>query len=628
MQADIMSVQPKIGDYGAIGDGRSVGLVSREGSLDWLCWPRFDSPSLFARLLDTDNGGYWQIAPEGSFRVSRRYIENTNVLETRFATGAGEAVLTDLMPVVTPTGAIRPEQELLRRLECISGSVRLRATFEPRPGFATGTPRLSDRGRFGVFFQSGPCVFNLRSEAPLKIDESGGAHSELLLVAGQAVNFSLTLAREGPLVFPPLGDRARDRSEATARFWQQWAGRCRYDGPFRELVVRSALALKLLFYAPSGAIIAAPTTSLPERLGGDLNWDYRFCWLRDAAFTARALFGLDYREEAEAFVSWLLHATRLTLPELRVLYDVYGQRQGKEEVLSHLRGYADSRPVRAGNHAGTQFQLDVYGEVVEAVSHFVEHGGELDRDTQKMLRHVGEYVCRHWHKPDSGIWEERTPGEHYTYSRLMCFVALDRLLALNARNPIRGIPAEKFATERSKIRKDIEDRGWNPRLQSYTQVLDGATLDASVLLMAAHGFEAASSRRMRATHSKIRERLSPAPGLLYRKEQSLTMGEGAFGICSFWEVDFLARGGGSSEEAHDALARAAAYANDLGLFAEEIDSQSSDALGNFPQGFTHVGLINAALSMTERQESHRQNGESKSDTLELNGAQLAMEVRQ
>jgi GH15 family glucan-1,4-alpha-glucosidase len=299
-----------------------------------------------------------------------------------------------------------------------------------------------------------------------------------------------------------------------------------------------------------------------RRCLGDLNWDYRFCWLRDAAFTARALFGLDYREEAEAFVSSMLHATRLTLPELRVLYDVYGQSQGREEVLSHLRGYAGSRPVRAANHAGKQFQLDVYGEVVEAVSHFVEQGGELDRETQKMLLHFGEYVCRHWQRPDSGIWEERAPGEHYTYSRLMCWVALDRLLELHDGGLIRGMPVEKFATERSRIRKDIDERGWNPRLQSYTQVLDGDTLDASVLLMAAHRFDAACSRRMQQTHRKIRERLSPAAGLLFRKEQSLTMGEGAFGICSFWDVDFLARGGGTWDEAHEAFSQAAAYANE------------------------------------------------------------------
>jgi GH15 family glucan-1,4-alpha-glucosidase len=603
-----MVAQPKIDEYSAIGDGRSVALISSGGSLDWLCWPRFDSPALFARLLDFDRGGYWLIAPDGSFRSSRRYIENTNVLETRFSTSDGEAVLTDFMPLIAPPRTLMPEQELLRRFECKVGTIRCLVTFEPRPGFALQPARLQDRGPLGMFLKSGPRVFNLRSDAPLTIDSVGGVHCDVTLTAGEAVNFSLTLAEEGPAVFPILGDGARERLDATIRWWQTWAGRCRYDGPFRDCVVRSALALKLLLFAPSGAIIAAPTTSLPERPGGDLNWDYRFCWLRDAAFTARALFGLDYREEAEAFVSWLLHATRLTLPELRVLYDVYGRSQGREEVLSHLRGYADSRPVRAGNHAGTQFQLDVYGEVIEAVSHFVQHGGELDRDTQKMLRHFGEYVCRHWHKPDSGIWEERAPGQHYTYSRLMCWVAVDRLLELHSRGRIRSVPAEKFAKERSQIRQDIEERGWNPRLNSYTQVLDGDTLDASVLLMSAHGFDVASSRRMRETHRNIRERLSPAPGLLYRKEQSLTMGEGAFGICSFWDVDFLARGGGTSLEAHDAFAQATAYANDLGLFAEEIHPKTYEALGNFPQGFTHVGLINAALSLVERQVPSAQQG--------------------
>jgi GH15 family glucan-1,4-alpha-glucosidase len=357
-----------------------------------------------------------------------------------------------------------------------------------------------------------------------------------------------------------------------------------------------------MIFAPSGAMIAAPTTSLPTVIGGGENWDYRYCWLRDAAFTARSLFGLGFMDEANAFVSWMLHATRLTRPKLQVLYDVFGGNRSKETELDHLDGYADSRPVRIGNHAGVQFQLDPYGEVIEAVSHFVKRGGELDRETQKMLRQFGEFVCRNWHKPDNGIWEDRAPGQHYTYSRLMCWVALDRLIEMNDQGHIQGIPVSQFTESRDRIRRDIEDRGWSPTLESYTQLLGGKTLDASVLLMAAHGFDHASSWRMQHTHRSIRDRLSPAPGLLYRKEQSLSMGEGAFGISCFWDVDFLARGGGSLEEAHTAFNRVASYANDLGLFAEQINPITGDALGNFPQAFTHVGLINAALSLMEKEE--------------------------
>jgi GH15 family glucan-1,4-alpha-glucosidase len=456
----------------------------------------------------------------------------------------------------------------------------------------------------------GPDLITLRSDVELVISPLGGATGRARLRAGETCACSLTYSAEGPAVLPPLGDLVSEKLALTVDWWRGWLGQPTYDGPFRAEVLRSALVLKLMSYAPSGAIIAAPTTSLPERLGGDLNWDYRYCWLRDAAFTARALFGLGFMDEACAFVSWTLHATRLTRPKLQVLYDVYGGSRGEEEELAHLEGYAESRPVRIGNHAGVQFQLDVYGEVIEAVTHFVDNGGVLDRETQKMLLQFGKYVCRHWHKPDSGIWESRKPGQHYTHSRLLCWVALDRLLELHESGQLRDLPATEYRESQASIRKDIEEHGWNAAIESYTQALDGDTLDASVLLMAAHGFDDASSPRMQQTYGRIKERLEPAPGLLYRKEQSFAMGEGAFGISCFWGVDFLARGGGTLEEARRAFALVAAYANDLGLFAEEIDPQNGESLGNFPQAFTHVGLINAALSIAEREqrESGRDQG--------------------
>ncbi len=361
-----------------------------------------------------------------------------------------------------------------------------------------------------------------------------------------------------------------------------------------------------MIYAPSGAMIAAPTTSLPERIGGDLNWDYRFCWLRDAAFTARALFGLGYTEEADAFVDWMLHATRLTRPELRVLYDVYGEGHTKETQLAHFNGYRGSRPVRIGNAAREQLQLDVYGEVIEAVAHFLEHGGRLDRETQKMLRQFGEYICRHWQDPDNGIWEPRGERQHYTHSRLLCWVALDRLIVMQNSGRIEGIPTEQFAKSRDSIRRDIEAHGWNSELESYTQVLGGDTLDATLLLMALHEFSDASSPRMRDTFLRVKERLGAGPGLLYRYERSREAHEGAFALCCFWMSDFLARGGGSLAAAHRTFGQTLAYANDLGLFAEEIDPRSGDALGNFPQAFTHVGLINTALSLAKREEQCRE----------------------
>jgi GH15 family glucan-1,4-alpha-glucosidase len=595
---------PKIQDYAVIGDGRSAALVARDGGIDWLCWPRFDRPPVFGRLLDA-RGGSWTIAPAESARAERRYLPDTNVLETRFETSTGVVRLTDFMPAASEEDKGRilwPEHELIRHVECEQGEVEVRIEFDPCPDFGRAAVRLRDAGPLGLRLEMGAALLALRGDVPLSPAVDGGAMGQARIKAGNAISFSLAYAGDGPAVLAPLGDLVQRKLHLTVAWWRQWSARASYVGPFRDHVVRSALALKLLTFAPSGAIVAAPTTSLPERVGGDRNWDYRFCWLRDASFTARALFGLGYQDEAEAFVSWLLHATRLSRPELRVLYDVFGENPGDERERPDLDGYAGSRPVRIGNAARDQVQLDVYGEVIEAVAHFVRHGGRLDRETQQMLRHFGRYVCRHWAEPDQGIWEPREEPRHHTHSRLMCWVALDRLIELHERGHCHGLPQAELARQRELIRRDIEERAWNPRLDSYTQELGGDSIDATALLLAVHGFEPASSSRMRQTYERVRERLSPGPGLVFRNEHHLGDTEGAFGMCGFWAVEFLARGGGTVELARDAFAQCAAYANDLGLFAEEIDPASGDALGNFPQGFTHVGLINAALSLAEREK--------------------------
>jgi GH15 family glucan-1,4-alpha-glucosidase len=445
------------------------------------------------------------------------------------------------------------------------------------------------------------------------------------LGAGATVWFSLTGSWEGPAVLPALGQPLEEKLSLTIDWWRRWAARATYSGPYREQVVRSALALKLLIYAPSGAMIAAPTTSLPERIGGDLNWDYRYCWLRDAAFTARALFGLGYREDAEAFISWTLHATRLTRPELRVIYDVFGEGNTEETELPHLRGYAGSSPVRIGNATREQLQLDVYGEVIEAVTYFLQSGGELDRETQKMLRQFGEFVCRHWHEPDNGIWEPRDKREHFTHSRLLCWVALDRLIKMEGR--IHGLQLEKLKHSRELIRRDIEDHGWNAELGGYTQALEGKTWDATALLPALHEFHEASSSRMQQTYQRLQECLGVGPGLIYRYEKSFEGGEGAFAICCFWLAEFLAKGGGSLAAAQRSFSQTMAYANDLGLFAEEIDSKTGDALGNFPQAFTHVGLINAALALLEREDQEHAGELAERHVGAVSGVKAATEVR-
>jgi GH15 family glucan-1,4-alpha-glucosidase len=600
MSAEISNIQ----DYAIIGNGRSAALISKRGSIDWLCWPRFDSPSVFGAILDSKKGGYWRICPAHDSETVRRYVENTNILETRFAGPGGQMVLTDFMPVTSEENKQRtlwPEHELVRRIKCEQGKMEVIMEFLPRLDYGRIVPKIRGAGKFGWRIDTGPNVFILRGGIDLEPTPDGLA-ARFVLKSGESVVFTFSFSAEAPAVVPPLGSATDEKLDLAIDWWRSWAAQSTYRGPYQRHVTRSALVLKLLSYAPSGTIIAAPTTSLPERIGGDLNWDYRFAWLRDASFTVHALFGLGYKDDAAAFVDWLLHATRLTSPKLRVVYDVFGESPPTEHVLSHLEGYRKSRPVRAGNAASEQIQLDVYGELVDAVFHFVEKTEKLDGDVQKMLRGIGEYVCEHWRGSDNGIWEQRDETRPYTHSRLMCWVALDRLLQMQARGQVRQLDAARCAAEREYIRKDIEQRAWNPQLAGYAQSCDSHIIDATALLFPYHGFESASSRRMQETYARIRERLVPRRGLVYRYEQSKHRHEGTFAVCSFWEVDFLARGG-KLAEAHEVFEAALRYANDVDLFAEEIEPDTGEALGNFPQAFTHLGVINAALALNDRTEA-------------------------
>ena len=597
----------EIHDYGIIGDCRSAALVSRDGSIDWLCWPRFDSPSIFGALLDP-RAGHWRIAPVGPFKTDRRYVTETNVLETRFRTETGTLLLIDLMPVAAEEDKVCllvPEHEILRFVQCESGGVEIEILFEPRPGYGAGAVRMRDTGALGIRVETDDGLLNLQSSVRLRLLEGDKARARVRLSAGETLDFSLTFAVDWPAILPPLGSRTLEALERSISWWQQWASGLTYDGPCREAVIRSALVLRLLFYAPSGAIVAASTTSLPERVGGSLNWDYRYCWLRDASLTVRALFGLGCADEAEAFVSWLLHSTRLTRPELRILYDIYGNAPEREQTLAHLAGYRSSQPVRIGNAAVGQLQLDVYGEVIDAVTHFVCANRALDRETRNLLCAFGDYVCRNWQQPDEGIWEPRSGRYHNTHSRVLCWTALDRLLELHTRGHLPEAPVNEFQKNREAIRRQIEERAWNRTLESYTARLDGNDLDASLLLLAWYGFENASSERMQRTYARIREQLGARGDLLYRYRTQESPGEGAFGICSFWGAEYLALGGGSGKEAQEVFERLLGYANDLGLVAEEIDPATGNALGNFPQAFTHVGLINAALSLSKRLEGEK-----------------------
>ena len=590
----------KIDDYGLIGDCRSAALVSRFGSIDWLCWPRFDSPSIFAAILDRDRGGHWAICPTSEFQVSRSYASNSNVLETRFACSGGDASLTDLMPVTSEDykrQALLPDHEMLRELVCTNGTVTFEMDFCPRPDYGINGVRLRQVNRLGVRTDVGRGAYWLRASVPITVRENS-AQAQFTLRKGDSAYFSLTFTEQSPAVLPALGKPARASIERSISWWQEWAARIHYNGPYRECVIRSALALKALTYAPSGAVVAAPTTSLPEKVGGSLNWDYRFCWLRDASLTIRAMLGLGYFDEAESFLTWLLSATALTQPQLRVLYTVFGRRAPVETAVQHLSGYMNSRPVRIGNGARDQLQLDIYGEVVDAAAQYAQQVTGLDHVMQKALIGLGNYVAQNWDQPDEGIWEPRSGRSNNTHSRLMCWTALDRLLAMSEKGLLQNLPSDLFTRERDRIRQQIEKRAWNNTLQSYVSVLDSDEIDATVLRLPWYGFERADSKRMKSTYRLIKEQLGAGNGLLYRYKPQAP--EGAFGVCGFWGVEHLALAG-AFDEAHETFQQLSKYQNDLGLFAEETDPRTGAALGNFPQAFTHVGLISAALTIAEQE---------------------------
>lgn len=588
-----------IRDYGLIGDGRAAALVSRSGSVDWLCWPRFDSPSLFGSILDAEEGGRFSVCPRGPWEATRRYLRGTNVLETTFRAAGGVLRLTDAMAVEAHSErkkSLLPDHELLRRVECVEGSVEVEVTFDPRPDYGRTRPRLwFDPALVATLCEGPGQIYALQSDLHLPIASSGpGARTRSVMEAGDRVWFSLT-CEPGPAVVGGLGDAAAHRLDRTVRWWESWSDALAYEGPYCDQVIRSVLLLKLLIYSPSGAIIAAPTTSLPERIGKGDNWDYRYCWLRDASMTLRALFDLELIDEGEAFLNWLLQATRLTWPRLQVLYNVYGESHVKEKELGHLAGYRDSRPVRVGNQASEQQQLDVYGEVIAAVADYVRRGGSLDRSEIRMVRGLGESMRELWQERDAGIWESRGGGREHTLSRAMCWVGIDGLITMGEAG-IMEVPLEAYRQLKDEIESVIESRGWNPILESYTATLDGSETDASLLLLGLYGYRSPEHPRMKSTQERIRRRLG-VDGFLYRFPQDdRDSAEGVFGICTFWEADFLARQG-RIDEARSLFERALKTGNDLGLFSEESDPSTGDALGNFPQAFSHVGLINAAVAI-------------------------------
>jgi GH15 family glucan-1,4-alpha-glucosidase len=579
-------------DYAAIGDGRTVALVARSGSIDWLCLPDLDSPSVFGGILDPDRAGHFALEPEVPHEVTRRYLPHTNVLETTFTTAEGATRVTDAMTL--PGDGLAPERELVRRVDGLSGRVPMRWRVEPRFSYGARRPRIERRGDVPVATVGGEALA-VCHWSPGRLEYGADFVSGRFEVStGDQALIATASAHGSPLVLPGRSEVER-RLADTARFWRSWAAGRSYDGPWREAVLRSALTLKLLVFAPSGAIAAAASTSLPESIGGERNWDYRFSWVRDSAFTLDAFLQLGCPREATAFFWWLMHASQLTHPTLKVLYELNGGASATEVELD-LSGYRGSRPVRVGNAAAEQRQLDVYGELFQTCWLYTRAGGTLDADIGRRLAQIADLVCELWREPDSGIWEVRSAPVHFTQSKIACWTALRRADQLAGEGHIPAQKVHRWRAEMAAIRTFIEQRCWSDGQQSYVRFAGSEELDAALLLAVLMEYQDSDDRLVRTVDS-VRRKLGSGPLLFrYTGEDGLSGREGFFLTCSFWLVDALARIG-RPHEAAETMEELLAFANDVGLYAEEVDPRTGEFLGNLPQGLVHLALINAAASV-------------------------------
>jgi len=580
-------------EYAAIGDGRTTALIASDGSIDWLCLPDLDSATVFAAVLDAERGGSFRLAPSARFTTERRYVPETNVLETTFTTGEGVVRVTDAM--LLPGEGLAPARELARRVEGLSGRVPMRWRVEPRFAYGSRTPRMGRRGVTPVATDGRQAIALSSWAAGEPTVDASSISGEFISRQGETALLVLSGADQEPLVLPRRAD-VESRLQTTVAFWRDWAAERTYAGPWREAVTRSALALKLLIHAPSGAIAAAPTASLPEQIGGERNWDYRFCWVRDSAFTLEALMQLGCPSEADAFFWWLLHASQLTHPRLRVLYRLDGGARAPESELE-LSGYRDSQPVRVGNGAVDQSQLDVYGDLLQTAWLYGRAANGLDPETGRRLAETADLVCEIWRQPDCGIWEVRSEPRHFTHSKMMCWVALDRAMRMADAGWLPQSHSSRWKAEAAGIRDFVETSCWSHELGAYVRSADSRELDASVLLGALMHYRGDHDPQLTQTIGALRRELGRG-SLLYRYsgEDGLRGGEGAFLCCSFFLVDALARAG-HVDEAPEMMEELIGLANDVGLYAEQIDSETKDFLGNIPQGLVHLSLINAAVSL-------------------------------
>lgn len=582
----------RIENYALIGDCEAAALVARDGSIDWLCWPRFDSPACFAALLGSPGNGRWQIAPaDPGFRVSRRYREGTLILETEFETAEGAVTLIDFMP---PRSAA---PDLVRIVLGRRGRMVLQTDLVLRFGYGAIVPWVSRLEGGLLRAIAGPDMLVLRTGVPLHGEDLRTVGAFTL---GEAETATFVLSY-GPSHQPPPVPVEPFRALAeTEAFWRAWSSRCTYQGRWSEAVSRSLMTLKALTYAPTGGLVAAPTTSLPERIGGARNWDYRYCWLRDATLTLLALMNAGYYDEARAWREWLLRAVAGSPAQLQIMYGLAGERHLREWEAGWLPGYEGSRPVRIGNAAAAQLQLDVFGEVMDAL-HQARHGGLSENpEAWTLQKALAEHLETVWDQPDEGIWEVRGGRKHFVHSKVMAWVALDRMVKTAAEFGWDG-PVARWRALRARIHADVCQQGFNPDVGAFVQSYGSRSLDASLLLLPLVGFLPASDARIRATVRAIeRDLVVDGFVLRYRTEETrdgLPPGEGAFLPCSFWLVDNLMLQG-RREEAQALFERLLALRNDVGLLAEEYDPRAQRQLGNFPQAFSHLALIGTALNLS------------------------------
>ena len=604
-----MERYPNISDHGLIGDLQTAALVTTDGVVDWLCLPRFDSPSVFASLLDADKGGYCRIAPDRDDYTSKQlYLPDTAILVTRFMTPDGVGEVHDFMPIAGRQATDR--HRLVRNIKVVRGTMKFRIEIHPRFNYGR-TPHKLEYSEHGLMFHADGMELSVYGIVPV-----GTTLRDLDLAIepdGQGLTWTRTL-REGQIagiVLESMGgvpdhfvppEEAQQLADDTAQFWRDWQRRSTYTGRWRELVSRSAMTLKLMTYAPSGALVAAPTAGLPEQVGGERNWDYRYTWIRDASFSIYALLGLGYMEEAAMFLQWLRDRTTEQAGNgsgpLKIMYRIDGSSDLTEETLDHFEGWRGSRPVRIGNGAADQLQLDVYGESMDAIALADARTGEMAHRGWLSIASITDWLCDHWDQPDEGIWETRGGRKNFTYGRFQCWVALDRAIRMAER---RAKPANlaKWVAERDKIYNQIMERGWNAKIGAFTQHYDTEVLDSSLLMMPLMGFIAPRDPMWTSTMDAM-DRELVSDSLVYRYNPSaspdgLAGNEGTFSLCTFWYVDALARAG-RIDDARLTFEKMGTYTNILGLFSEEI-SATGEQIGNFPQAFSHLALINAAINL-------------------------------